>query len=48
LILVDADGNVRGTYLSTEGDAMKKLIADAQAVAKEAKGSKAALAGGAR
>jgi protein SCO1 len=48
LILVDADGNVRGTYLSTDDESVKKLLADAQAVAKEAKGSKAAPAGGAR
>ena len=48
LILVDGDGNVRGTYLSTDDEAMKKLLADAQAVAREAKGSKAALPGGAR
>ena len=48
LILVDAEGNVRGTYLSTEDEAVKKLIGDARAVAKEAKGSKAAPGGGAR
>src|SRR3954451_10274850 len=29
LILVDGDGNVRGTYLSTDEESMKKLIADA-------------------
>lgn len=34
LVLVDADGNVRGTYHVREPDDVKKLVADAKAVAR--------------
>lgn len=37
LLLIDGEGNVRGFYFSADPEAMKKLLTDAEAVARETK-----------
>ena len=47
ILLIDADGTVRGFYNSNDDEAMKRLVADAEKLVKEAKEAKDARRGGA-
>jgi hypothetical protein len=37
LLLVDADGQIRGNYVSTDPEDMKRFVTDADALAKDAR-----------